>query len=134
MSSREGEGSNDGDHPKSSKLNVDREEARGCESDREPEEGGEIAEHGQVERGDIPILQRAEIRERGRKQEDDQEQGEIRTQGRGRGGADLELADAHHDSEQAGERRLEPEQVEFVLLVEHATDFSLWIRDPDCLW
>ena len=54
--------------------------------------------------------------------------------GRGRGGADLELADAHHDSEQAGERRQEPEQVEFVLLVEHATDFSLWIREPDCLW
>jgi len=68
------------------------------------------------------------------KQEDDEEQGEIRTHGRGRGGADLELADAHHDSEQAGERRQEPEQVEFVLLVEHATDFSLWIREPDCLW
>src|SRR5207245_3093619 len=88
MSSRAGEGSDDGDHPKSSKLNVDREEARGCESDREPEEGEEIAEHGQVERGGIPILQRAEIRERGRKQEDDQEQGEIRTHSSGRGGGE----------------------------------------------
>src|SRR3989454_10519541 len=116
MSSREGEGSDDGDQPKSSKLDVDREEASSCESDREPEEGGEIAEDGQVERGDIPILQRAEIPERGRKQEDDQEQGAICTQGRGRAGADLELADAHHDSKQAGERRPEPEQVEVGLL------------------
>src|SRR2546428_5080670 len=44
----EEEGSDDGDHPKSSKLNVDREEARRCESDREPEERGEIAEHGRL--------------------------------------------------------------------------------------
>jgi len=65
-------------------------------------------------------------------QEDDQEQGEIRAHGRGRGGADLELADPHDDSEQAGERRQEPEQVEFVLAAEHETPLPA-VRQPDCL-
>src|SRR5437867_916838 len=94
------------------------------ESDRESEQRGEIAEHGHVERSDIAILKRSEIGQGGSKQEDDEEHGEVRSHGRGRGGADLELADAHHDSEQAGERRQEPEQVEFVLPAEHGTDLS----------
>jgi len=34
---------------------------------------------------------------------------------------------------QAGERRQEPDQVEFAFPVEHVTDLSLSIREPDRL-
>src|SRR5207245_985285 len=74
--SNKGEGGDDGNHPEPCKLGVDGEEARGCESDRESEQRGEIAEHGHVERSDIAILKRSEIGQGGSKQEDDEEHGE----------------------------------------------------------